>query len=589
MNTKQISWLLIAVFFTIAIGFSFSIYWRTTAEALWGYRPLGAFIGFWLGMMLLVHRKELNDISWDHPLALSTVSGILLGISFPGDLGIFPLAFLAFIPLLRMEELIYKKSGKLSGWAVFRYSYHAFVIWNILSTYWVANASLGAGIFAVTVNSALMALVMVLFHQTRVTLTRFRLVPFWVYWLMFEYLHFRWDLSWPWLTLGNIWSAAPALAQWYEYTGVLGGSLWILGVNTLLYSALRKYLDKENYREMSIWALVVLILPIIGSLIIYYLPEERGESIEVVAIQPNYEPHYQKDNFSKQQQAEHLISLAESAITAQTDYVIFPEVTLGYFQWQDFDNYPEVQVLRNFMDKHPNVALVGGFGIFEDISTEPIQEPAIRQRKSNGQTIYYEVYNAAVQLKENDKSLYKKSKLVPGPEFFPFAKYLGFLKPLVQSFGGTTASLGTERTSKVFSKGALKIAPVICYESIYGQYVATFSKRGAQAIFIMTNDGWWDNTAGHRQHAAIASLRAIETRRPAVRAASTGISSFINKKGRITQKTQYDQAVALKGTIETSKQQTFYMTWGDMIGRLSLFMSLLLLLNTFVKGRLKKN
>jgi apolipoprotein N-acyltransferase len=102
----------------------------------------------------------------------------------------------------------------------------------------------------------------------------------------------------------------------------------------------------------------------------------------------------------------------------------------------------------------------------------------------------------------------------------------------------------------------------------------------------MTNDGWWDNTAGHRQHAATANIRAIENRRPVIRAASTGISCFIDSKGQARQRTGYDEAAAIQSEVYLSDEFSFYLKWGDMIGRLAMFISALFLLNTLVKSYL---
>ena len=101
------------------------------------------------------------------------------------------------------------------------------------------------------------------------------------------------------------------------------------------------------------------------------------------------------------------------------------------------------------------------------------------------------------------------------------------------------------------------MAPVICYESVYGEYSTGYIKKGAQAIFIMTNDGWWDNTAGHRQHLYFASLRAIEARRAIARSANTGISAFVNQRGDILQPTRYDEPIAIK--TQYSFQRRHYL------------------------------
>ena len=138
------------------------------------------------------------------------------------------------------------------------------------------------------------------------------------------------------------------------------------------------------------------------------------------------------------------------------------------------------------------------------------------------------------------------------------------------------------------SSSRARIAPVICYESIFGEYHNGYIKKGAQAIFIMTNDGWWDNTAGHRQHLYFASLRAIETRRGIARSANTGISAFVNQRGDILQPTKYGEAVAIKGSLHLNDAITFYVRWGDIIARVALFLTAIFLLNTIVKGKLKK-
>ena len=98
----------------------------------------------------------------------------------------------------------------------------------------------------------------------------------------------------------------------------------------------------------------------------------------------------------------------------------------------------------------------------------------------------------------------------------------------------------------------------------------------------MTNDGWWDNTAGHRQHADFARLRAIETRRSVVRSANMGTCCIINQRGDISQKTVYGEAAAINVKAKKNHFITFYVKWGDYIGRLSLFLTLLLLARAFV-------
>ena len=150
------------------------------------------------------------------------------------------------------------------------------------------------------------------------------------------------------------------------------------------------------------------------------------------------------------------------------------------------------------------------------------------------------------------------------------------------------AGIGSQAERSVFTSTQGKIAPAICYESIYGEYFTQYIRNGAQAAVVVTNDGWWDNTAGHRQHMYLASLRAIETRRDVVRSAYTGVSAFINQRGEVLQTSKYDEEAALKGDIHLNDEITFYVRWGDILARLALFSSILLILNVFVRSRLTK-
>ena len=132
------------------------------------------------------------------------------------------------------------------------------------------------------------------------------------------------------------------------------------------------------------------------------------------------------------------------------------------------------------------------------------------------------------------------------------------------------------------------MGPIICYESIYGEFVSGYVNEGAGLLFIITNDGWWGNTPGYRQHFQYARLRAIENRRSIARSANTGISGFINQRGDVLKQTPYWEDAAITETLNANSSLTFYAKNGDYLGRLSAFTGILLLIYGFVKGFLKK-
>jgi apolipoprotein N-acyltransferase len=177
--------------------------------------------------------------------------------------------------------------------------------------------------------------------------------------------------------------------------------------------------------------------------------------------------------------------------------------------------------------------------------------------------------------------------LVPGVESIPFSDIFPFLEDLAIQNGGTSGTLGIEPFPKVFYDKDVRFAPVVCYESIYGGWVAEQCRNGAQLICILTNDGWWEDTPGYKQHCSFASLRAIENRRSIARSANTGTSCFVNQRGDILQPTKWWTKDVIKAKLNLNSEQSFFTTYGNVMGRSFAFVAALLILFTFVK-RFKK-
>ena len=159
----------------------------------------------------------------------------------------------------------------------------------------------------------------------------------------------------------------------------------------------------------------------------------------------------------------------------------------------------------------------------------------------------------------------------------PYPQYMKFLEYISVDLGGTVGSLGTQEKPSVFQHGEIIAAPVICYESIFGEYVTQYIQQGANVIAIITNDGWWGNTPGHKQHLQYARLRAIENRRCIARSANTGISCFINQRGDILKQTTWWTPDVIEANVQLNNQQTFYTKNGDLLGKIAGYLCLLLL------------
>ena len=338
MNRK-IQYGIIVICLIIIGGVGFAM----TQLPLWGWLPLPLLSAIW-ALIVFLRLKKYN-LRW---LLLSTLSGVLLSLGFPVS-PLTPLMFIGFVPLLMIENEIFSKGNKEG---VLKYAYNAFAIWNIGATWWVSNAGLAPGMIANFLNAFFMAVPFWLFHKSRNILTRpesigrgWHLAAFIIYWLAFEYVHLNWEISWSWLTLGNALAQYPSWIQWYEYTGVFGGSLWILGVNVLIFTALNSNKNIQNlinqalayittggrgandkntqsvdnqattyspfgsrgatsvaYSPFGGWgagafrAFVSILIPLSISAFITYFSDKQNvendnKTANVVVVQPNYEPH----------------------------------------------------------------------------------------------------------------------------------------------------------------------------------------------------------------------------------------------------------------------------------------------------------
>jgi len=502
------------------------------------------------------------------------------------------LLLLGFVPLLLVEEHYYQQSHRYRSFRIFPKALLAFLFWNAISTWWIWNASPSGAVMAIVFNSLFMATVFWAFHATkRILGRRLGYIAFIVYWTGFEFLHLNWDLSWTWLTLGNGLSENISLIQWYEYTGVLGGSLWILLINVLFAESIIKFIfdsDKKLLFKYIVSISVIIVLPLIISLIIFNTYKEKGNPVNVVVVQPNIDPYNDKfGGIPVHEQLERFIELAESETDQNTDYIAAPETTIPQGIWEeDLHYHPNVIFLKQLIYKFPKAKLVIGASTFK--LYKPGEKVSATAKKFSDSNEYYDSYNTALLIDTtNEIQIYHKSKLVLGVERMPFAGTFGFLQNLAIDLGGGYGSLGSQKEPSVFTSkySITKVAPVICYESIYGEYITEYIKKGANIIFVITNDGWWGNSAGYRQHLSYSSLRAIETRRDIARSANTGISCFINQSGEIRQKTQWWTPAAIKDTLFTNNEITFYVRMGDYIGRIAGLTAILIFI-FFVSSKL---
>jgi apolipoprotein N-acyltransferase len=317
---------------------------------------------------------------------------------------------------------------------------------------------------------------------------------------------------------------------------------------------------------MALFLLLWIAVPIILSYIIYSNYREQKNPVSFVVVQPNIDPYSEQYSLPPSEVINRIMKLAGPNLTPGTNFLVAPESAIQESMWEnDLSSFATIRLLKGINDTYPNLnILIGGSTFYQFHPGEPLPRTARKFTDTDG---HYNAYNAAIMFNSRDSlQLYHKSKLTPGVEILPSFKGFKWLEKYAIDLGGTVGSLGMDSVRKVYTTvNTVKVGPAICYESIFGEFFAGFVKNGAQIMIIITNDGWWGNTAGHRQHYSFAHLRAIETRRCIARSANTGISALIDQRGDALQQTDYWVPAVITGSLNASDVITFYVENGDYI------------------------
>ena len=527
-------------------------------------------------------------------LLLSLLSAVLLSASWYWHLSIC--IFFAFVPLLFIEDKLVSSQSPKSRLKLFGYSYLTFFTWNILVTWWVVYASLEGASMAFLANSLLMAFVFLIFSAAKKRINKpwavWLLIPIWIAW---EHGHTLWDLTWTWLTLGNVFAFNTNWIQWYEFTGTSGGTLWALATNILIFQTLKTNSSLKLFSKPVFKIAGIIIAPILLSfimLVVYTLKQANSakpDAKQVVVVQPNIDPYNTKFILDYQSQFLKTLTLIRGKINEETDFLVLPETFItDDINEADVNFDQSIQWFRDsLLRKFPHLKIITGGNTY--ILFENKEKATATARKEMNSDRYYDYFNSAIYIDNNRVQVYHKSKLVPGVERMPFPALLKPLESLAINMGGTMGSLGTQDTRDVFTNDSLgtSIAPVVCYESVYADYVAQYIRNGANFIFIITNDGWWQDTPGYIQHLNYAKLRAIENRRQIARCANTGTSCFISEFGTISEATNWWEEAVIEKKMYPNNDLTFFSRFGDLISYFSVICSLLFIVWSFFAKRKK--
>ena len=541
--------------------------------------------------------KKENIILW----GLSVASAVLMSIPFLVPHTGF-LSLIGLLPLLCMERIA-SLTGKKRVWT---YHYTSFVLWNAITTFWVCNATVGGGLFAIFANAFQMSLIFGLFRLSKKKFTgALPYIFLMVTWIAWERFYFDAEISWPWLVMGNSFAQSTWAVQWYEYTGTLGGSLWIWMCNLGIFGLLVSLSDGQWHafnRKAKTAAITgiaaALILPFIISAAVgsrYKDAMNQGEKLDVMIVQPNIDPYNKFTAMSQSDQNALLLNAAESRMqerkgdsTAAPLLILAPETFTSDIITGNIPHSRTWKTFVSFLQEYPNTSMLFGASSHTVIQTE--EAPSYTARPI-GEGMWSESHNSALMIDGSGRTeIFHKNKLVVAVEKTP---YPALFCPIDDKLGGVMGRCIGQGNTEVLhvcsnQSKAIPVGCAICYESVFGEYYTSYVRDGAKAMTIITNDAWWGDTPGYRQHLSYASLRAIETRRAIARCANTGISAIISPSGEIIQPTPWWEPAVIKSQIPLREDMTFYVSHGDIVGRICSFIFTLLLLALGVRFLSKK-
>ena len=528
--------------------------------------------------------------------------------------GYFPLLMSIFlIPILGLIDPNFNAWGlSHSKTNIFIWVFLYFLLANAFILGWISKVSLSAALVAILVATSLQTGVITFLrwawtnpkNKFSITLGSLSFIGLWV----ISELAREYIFSFPWINLGFGLSNLVPLIQWYEFTGVYGGTIWILGLNLLGYDVCKwiihsnafKKTDSKFHSKSFILKLILYLsfglIPVLYSIVRYetysdyrnHLTYEGNHHlVNLAVIQSNLNPRSAvKLNSKNPSQIQDFMKLSSSKVKVNTEIILWPETLLDSDKGINEDSLSEnqdISLIKEFLFPYKNASIISG---------------AVTYLPSRNKSHDTSWYNSALEIQNGiDISIYHKQILVPGVEKSPFSfptqkTRFNFLSPSQQHslvllgqnsqnqktsyqstsispfmyLGGLRHYFSEDGSPKVlFTQSGLGIGVLICFESVFSDYARKRVLEGAGLLVTLSNDAWWGSSAGTFQHRDYAKILSIENRRPFAQASNGGISFLINPLGQITEELPVGKICALNGDLEIKEEISFYTRYGNWV------------------------
>lgn len=474
---------------------------------------------------------------------LAIVAGLLLAAAFP-NLGVAGFAWVA-------PALILFAALGLSGGEAFRVGYVAGITFWLASLSWLLRIPVaGFPMLGWVALSAFMALYFAIWTWLlagKIGVGTWAQRNLWALagaatWVGLEMIRARLLGGFPWNLLGTSQFQLTPLIQIASVTGVYGVSFLVVWVSLSLFSAVRAIFSKPDSRfawqpEVFLPLLVVAVLFAIGTFQMRGKPDAAAipAPLRITMIQPSVPQSMIWDTSANSNRFQQLLALTETALTNQTDLLIWPEAALP-----DFDD-ASYAAITNLVRAH-HVWMIFN-------ADDVVWRPGAKGKSE------YDIFNSAFLFNPDGKfvSLYHKQKLVIFGEYIPLVRWLPFVKWFTPITGGYEAGdkpgtfivkrrpparleINVIPVNAGPESGApIKAAPLICFEDMFPQTTRDSARDDTDFLVNLTNDGWFGEGAEQWQQAAAGIFRAVENGLPLVRSCNNGVTCWIDAHGRVRQ------------------------------------------------------
>jgi apolipoprotein N-acyltransferase len=502
-------------------------------------------------------KAAIGDFFRENRLPL--LSALLLAISFP-PLRTGFVAYFALVPLLVSLDGCGVKEGFRKG-LVFG------LLLNLLSLYWISVVQTEiyfaiAGYISLVIFQSLFP---ALFGSAYGFISKRwgtgALIVFPFLTLTLEWLRGSGLMGFPWLNLSLTQTYYIPLIQIAAYTGASGISFWVAALNAMIALALLKRRNRPVLFAGCALSVTLWLGIFLWGCFDVSSYRSNTDPLKVALIQANIDPEIKWDERFREPNFNVLIEETEKIADEDLDLVIWPETATPCYLRREYRYKRQVVDLLKKHEFH----LLTGTPDYERIADR------------------YVYYNSAFLFSPEGELVqrYAKLHLVPFGEMIPLEDRFDILRKI--DFGEGDFTAGVEYV--VFDHPVTSFAVVICFESLFSNFVRQFVLRGAKMLVVITNDCWFGRTAAPFHHAMVSVLRAVEHRIPVARCANTGVSMYIDSLGRVVKSTDIFVKTSLVDVLQPGETETFYTRHGEWLTGCSNVITLLFLL---VSGILRR-